>query len=672
MNIRLLSLPMLTSLLAACEMSDGSGRIDVPLTLLLVFSIIMLVVWFIHQWKKEEEEEKKKKEQEEAALKEVEAKRKKVQEIDDELWGLVRKQYGEPDCAISLDGKDLFNSQLLVFEDKEMLSIKGKFLGFGDLLGYTVEDDKTTIGGNVVETVSSADTGSVLGRAIIGNALGGKAGAIIGGATARRRTRYKYEDEETCHDYTIYINVDDMQEPIIKIWLDEDMDLVHQVSATLDIIIRKKSTKKYCELARQLEKQHQATEKAKQKLQEAEQRLVDIEKDVMKLFGCPDRTILLDDSGDLESKIFVYDRVNILLAKGLVLCEYKKIKSYTVKDGEPKVVCMEIDNADNPIVEMAVSNEARLKEVTDLLDGIISGNAARLSNSLPMPEAPKMEGYEFTSQVNGGKVRAFFDDAHEKAVVEFDTDKGTERHVIDEFCQNQTGTVLGRLWVIDTTRHKAIYANTAGDAPRLMVYDYTADDKNAGSPCQSTFKNPISTGYAISPDGRKDGSAPSNEPPSYFIPAFITVEEGTAYVALFTDKGCMGLNFASSEENKGRDSSYVSIAVIGQYGFVTDDYCKRLVVLSPLHAPIVLGYQDIVSVAYGEETDSLRPNKVNRMFVKLTHAAQGDAPEDFFIELGYKDECIDTTNSDDKESYDTRKQEATQMEQLINAIAGKK
>lgn len=79
---------------------------------------------------------------------------------------------------------------------------------------------------------TSTSTGSMMGRAIIGGVLTGGAGAIIGGATAKKNT------QASISGYKINITIRNMQNPIITIETHKE-DVMNTLVAVLKNIIDK-------------------------------------------------------------------------------------------------------------------------------------------------------------------------------------------------------------------------------------------------------------------------------------------------------------------------------------------------------------------------------------------------------------------------------------------------
>ena len=88
----------------------------------------------------------------------------------------------------------------------------------------------------------------MLGRSVAGAVVGGGVGAIIGGSTASKSTS-SYTSGETItqeHNYTLYINLNCIISPTLKIKLKDCADQTNELVAILDVIIKKKWKNRQC------------------------------------------------------------------------------------------------------------------------------------------------------------------------------------------------------------------------------------------------------------------------------------------------------------------------------------------------------------------------------------------------------------------------------------------
>lgn len=115
----------------------------------------------------------------------------------------IEALYGKDRTTIDLSNK-YYTKQLIVSEEKELIRICEKDLTFSDILNFKVTDDSKDIY-TPAKYETKTDTGSMLGRAVVGGILTGGVGAVIGGATAKKQTiQTSKQVHRISHDYRIY------------------------------------------------------------------------------------------------------------------------------------------------------------------------------------------------------------------------------------------------------------------------------------------------------------------------------------------------------------------------------------------------------------------------------------------------------------------------------------
>jgi len=146
-----------------------------------------------------------------------------------------KEKYGCLTKVISVNGGDI-SSDIAVFSTSKKLLILGKEYDFKDVIDCTVYDDSFVKEGNVYyETRMS--TGDMIGRALVGGALAGSIGAVIGGVTAKRDVYVFQEDNKIIHDYTVVINVNDIKSPIINIRCWDNEKLANDIVDLMNVVI---------------------------------------------------------------------------------------------------------------------------------------------------------------------------------------------------------------------------------------------------------------------------------------------------------------------------------------------------------------------------------------------------------------------------------------------------
>ncbi|WP_373147708.1 hypothetical protein [Parabacteroides distasonis] len=186
--------------------------------------------------KKKEREERKRKQEEKKAQKQAEIERKTpiYNAKKDELVS----KYGQPDKTIILEELNL-EKEIIAFGKVNRIWLLGKDLPMSDILSCTFNDNQRVEKGSVsYETKTS--TGNMAKRAIVGGVLTGGVGAVVGGATARKETTVKQDNDKVMHDYTVIININSLSEPIVKIPIGSDGAKVNEIVGLMNVIINRK------------------------------------------------------------------------------------------------------------------------------------------------------------------------------------------------------------------------------------------------------------------------------------------------------------------------------------------------------------------------------------------------------------------------------------------------
>ena len=124
-------------------------------------------------------------------------------------------------------------------EKSQKLYIKSKEIDFKDILDFYVQDNAVTIHSASISTAKT-NTGSMFGRALVGGALFGDAGAIIGGSTAKKTIEHSGSQSRIVHDYKVVITVNSISSPNVTIRIGDDEKTLNNIVSTLTIILNRK------------------------------------------------------------------------------------------------------------------------------------------------------------------------------------------------------------------------------------------------------------------------------------------------------------------------------------------------------------------------------------------------------------------------------------------------
>ena len=225
------------AILAGASFDESDGIIlIVSLFAVGIFGAIASIVSNKQKEKEERENAEKKKKDEEYRL--ALAEQKEAERA---------KKYNKLTTLMSSPGKIIeydYDHYVMVNENASQIMLNEHIYNFKDIINYTLSDNTTVIqkhsGGEITST-SSADTGSMLGRAVVDGVLAGGVGAAIGGSKAKRETTSSVAPStttsSTIHDYLIAVTVNSLSNPIERLRLGEDGHNANEICALLSVII---------------------------------------------------------------------------------------------------------------------------------------------------------------------------------------------------------------------------------------------------------------------------------------------------------------------------------------------------------------------------------------------------------------------------------------------------
>lgn len=164
---------------------------------------------------------------------------KKLDDLSLRLGDCVFKEYADNFLGNWRDLYD-FDKHIFVFEKSQVVIIKSKEYKFSDILSCSLVDDVTNETITTTTGKSKTATGSMLGRAVVGGVLTGGLGAVAGAATAKRNiTEDASSKTSTVHDYFIYINTNNFQEPVISLHIGNDSGRAQRIIGVMNVIMAK-------------------------------------------------------------------------------------------------------------------------------------------------------------------------------------------------------------------------------------------------------------------------------------------------------------------------------------------------------------------------------------------------------------------------------------------------
>lgn len=147
---------------------------------------------------------------------------------------------GEPCKTIIIHESNIdINNELIVFDKVRKLWLCGHEISIDDINSFVI-DDESVIQKGQITAVTSTNTGSMAGRSITGALLGGEAGAIIGGATAKKETVFKQENDKIFHDFALIVNIRDINNPMLLIKIGRNKNKAMEINALMQVIMTMK------------------------------------------------------------------------------------------------------------------------------------------------------------------------------------------------------------------------------------------------------------------------------------------------------------------------------------------------------------------------------------------------------------------------------------------------
>lgn len=211
----------------------------VVVILLIAFAMFALIMALNHDTPKETKEARA----ERAAAHKLQV-QKQQEEFQQQLDELKHK-YGDCTLDVYIDcfQEYVLENHVFVFEGSKILYVANEPLPFEKILGFELKDNQSTITKTTAPKYkTSTNTGSMLGRAIVGGVLTGGVGAVVGAATAKKTTTVVEEGKTTTtvkHNYRITLTIDDMANPVRVIDFTYHRDKAEQVANVLNIIMHR-------------------------------------------------------------------------------------------------------------------------------------------------------------------------------------------------------------------------------------------------------------------------------------------------------------------------------------------------------------------------------------------------------------------------------------------------
>lgn len=218
----ILSAVILTIFLLAAG-GSSEGEIAFWFISMIALFIIMVIYQLVNSSK--EDEIKKQKE-----IEDQERNKNKLEELKSTFNAPITK-------VINYD----IQKYVFISEEKSLIMLNEHIYHFKEILDFTLSDNSVVVF-TPTTSKTTTNTGSMLGRAIVGGVLTGGVGAVIGGATASQTTQTSEGTSHTRHDYTLVITVNNLSNPVENIHIGWRENYAREISSILSIIVSRNMT----------------------------------------------------------------------------------------------------------------------------------------------------------------------------------------------------------------------------------------------------------------------------------------------------------------------------------------------------------------------------------------------------------------------------------------------
>lgn len=155
-------------------------------------------------------------------------------------------KYGDCTKEIGFGRSNEFELPMFVFvyEQPKVIILNEREYRFADILGYSLIDKASNETITTSEGEAKTSTGSMLKRAAVGGVLTGGLGAVAGAATATQNiTSDASSFTITWHNYKLYVNVNDLQQPTILLEIGDRETAAYEIAGILNVIIERNKAK---------------------------------------------------------------------------------------------------------------------------------------------------------------------------------------------------------------------------------------------------------------------------------------------------------------------------------------------------------------------------------------------------------------------------------------------
>ena len=195
----------------------GIDSLLIRILIVIVAIIAAFAIWIIIKRADDKEVEERKRVLQIEEHNRLQIKLQKKEEREKRLRQINEYETAYGECTKVISSPSNSSCDFIrVYEKQSIILINEAKYGFDEIIGYNLTDNSRVIKGDLSSSTSTSSS-SVIGRAIVGAALGGVAGAVIGGTSAKQNTQFKQGEDKTIHDYIVNVNVNRLSEPLVRL-----------------------------------------------------------------------------------------------------------------------------------------------------------------------------------------------------------------------------------------------------------------------------------------------------------------------------------------------------------------------------------------------------------------------------------------------------------------------
>lgn len=129
------------------------------------------------------------------------------------------------------------SDNIAIFAKSQYMMVGDKFYPFSSIIGHRLVDNKRIIHGEQISVTSTKPSDALMTSLFA--MTNDTEWTIASAGNARKETVTYKDDDREGHEFTLYINIDNISEPIIKIPIGRSVDIAQELDGLMNVIIQK-------------------------------------------------------------------------------------------------------------------------------------------------------------------------------------------------------------------------------------------------------------------------------------------------------------------------------------------------------------------------------------------------------------------------------------------------